>query len=258
MNSVSIGIGRVEIDVIDKINIKNATLLAMKNALKDLSIKPNLVLVDGLDKPDTDIETRCIVKGDSKVDSIMSASIIAKVTRDQIMVHYSKIFFEYGLEKNKGYGTKQHMTALNNFMSTPIHRMSFQPVKKYLPTLTWLKDNRRLRWMAQKMTALYLMNLGYEIRSLNHIINRKLIIDIMCKKNQKSIFIHIKLKNDSKYNKITDLILKSDLKNYLLDYLKKDTTIDSQSWQVDVMEVDLFNKKSKFIHFEGILSSILW
>ena len=111
-NSVSIGIGRVDIKVIDKINIKNATLLAMEKALDNLSITPSQVLVDGLDKPDIKIETKCIIKGDSKIDSIMAASIIAKVTRDQMMVKYSKIFFEYGFEKNKGYGTKEHMICL--------------------------------------------------------------------------------------------------------------------------------------------------
>ena len=255
-NSVSIGIGYVDIDVIDEINIKNATLLAMKKALENLSIRPDQVLVDGLDKPEFDIEAKCVIKGDSKIDSIMAASIIAKVTRDQMMVNYSKIFFEYGFEKNKGYGTKQHMIALENFMSTPIHRRSFQPVNKYLPTLKWLKDNNRLRWMAQKMTALYLMDLGYEIISLNYILNQKLIFDVICNHSQKINFIYIKLKNDSIYNKKLESIQKSEIKNYILNYFKKENIIKSQLWQIDIMEVDLYNKKSKFEHFEGILNSI--
>ena len=201
-NSVSIGIGCVDIKVIDEINIKNATLLAMENAVENLSVRPDQILIDGLDKPKIDIKTNCIIKGDSKIDSIMAASIIAKVTRDQMMVKYSKIFFEYGFEKNKGYGTKQHMMALNNFMSTPIHRRSFQPVKKYLPKLKWLKENNRLRWMAQKMTALYLMDLGYKIRSLNYILDKKLIFDVICNGSQKNIFIFIKLKNDSAIHRL--------------------------------------------------------
>ena len=255
-NSVSIGIGCVDINIIDEINIKNATLLAMKNALENLSIRPNQVLVDGLDKPEIDIETKCIIKGDSKIESIMAASIIAKVTRDQMMINYSKIFYEYGFEKNKGYGTKQHMMALKNFMSTPIHRRSFQPVNKYLPTLKWLKDNNRLRWMAQKMTALYLMDLGYEIISSNYILNQKLIFDVICNQSQKINFIFIKLKNDSIYNKKLESILKSEIKNYILNYFKKEHIIKSQLWQIDIMEVDLYNKKSKFEHFQGILNSI--
>ena len=255
-NSVSIGIGCVDIKIIDEINIKNATLLAMKNALENLSIRPDQILIDGLDKPEIDIDTKCIIKGDSKIDSIMAASIIAKVTRDQMMINYSKIFYEYGFEKNKGYGTKQHMMALNNFMSTPIHRMSFKPVNKYLPTLKWLKDNNRLRWMAQKMTALYLMDLGYEIISLNYILNQKLIFDVICNHSQKINFIYIKLKNDSIYNKKLESILKSEIKNYILNYFKKENIIKSQLWQIDIMEVDLYSKKSKFEHFEGILNSI--
>ena len=255
-NSVSIGIGCVDIKVIDEINIKNATLLAMENAIENLSVRPDQILIDGLDKPEIDIKTNCIIKGDSKIDSIMAASIIAKVTRDQMMVKYSKIFFEYGFEKNKGYGTKQHMIALENFMSTPIHRRSFQPVNKYLPTLKWLKDNNRLRWMAQKMTALYLMDLGYEIISLNYILNQKLIFDVICNHSQKINFIHIKLKNDSIYNKKLESILKSEIKNYILNYFKKENIIKSQLWQIDIMEVDLYNKNSRFEHFEGILNSI--
>ena len=255
-NSVSIGIGCVDIKVIDEINIKNATLLAMENAIENLSVRPDQILIDGLDKPKIDIKTNCIIKGDSKIDSIMAASIIAKVTRDKMMVKYSKIFFEYGFEKNKGYGTKQHMMALESFMSTPIHRMSFQPVNKYLPTLKWLEDNNRLRWMAQKMTALYLMDLGYEIRSLNYILDKKLIIDVICNHSQKNIFICIKLKNDSVYNKMLDLKLKAEVKNQILNYYKYEDIIKSQLWQIDIIEVDLYNKNSKFEHFEGILSSI--
>ena len=255
-NSVSIGIGCVDIKVIDEINIKNATLLAMENAIENLSVMPDQILIDGLDKPKIDIKTNCIIKGDSKIDSIMAASIIAKVTRDQMMVKYSKIFFEYGFEKNKGYGTKQHMMALKNFMSTPIHRRSFKPVNKTLPTLRWLEDNNRLRWMAQKMTALYLMDLGYQIISLNYILDQKLILDVICNHTQKISFICIKLKNDSIYNKKLESILKSEIKNYILNYFKKEDIIKSQLWQIDIMEVDFYNKKSKFEHFEGILSSI--
>ena len=255
-NSVSIGLGCVGIDIIDKINIKNATLLAMKYALEDLSIKPDKALIDGLDRPEVDINTKCIIKGDSKIDSIMAASIIAKVTRDQMMVDYSKIFFEYDFEKNKGYGTKQHMMALSNFMSTPIHRMSFQPVKKYLPTIKWLKINNRLRWMAQKITALYLLESGYEIKSLNYFLDKKFSIDIVCNLNYKNIFIFIKLKNDTIYNKMLDSIIKSNLKSYIINYFGAEDSIGSRLWQVDVIEVDLYNKKSKFEHFKEILTSI--
>ena len=111
--------------VIDEINIKNATLLAMENAIENLSVRPDQILIDGLDKPKIDIKTNCIIKGDSKIDNIMAASIIAKVTRDQIMVKYSKIFFEYGFEKNKGYGTKSHIDSIKKYGKSKINRKSF-------------------------------------------------------------------------------------------------------------------------------------
>ena len=110
--------------------------------------------------------------------------------------------------------------------------------------------------MAQKMTALYLMDLGYEIIFLNYILNQKLIFDVICNRSQKTNFICIKLKNDSIYNKKLESILKSEIKNYILNYFKKEDIIKSQLWQIDIMEVDLYNKKSKFKHFEGILNSI--
>ena len=103
------------------------------------------------------------------------------------------------------------------------------------------------------MTALYLMNLGYEIRSLNYILDKKLIIDVICNHSQKNIFIFIKLKNDSVYNKMLDLKLKAEVKNQILNYYKCEDIIKSQLWQIDIIEVDLYNKNSKFEHFEGIL-----
>ena len=104
-SSMSVGIGIVDSQIIDKLNIKMATLLAMKNAVLDLTIKPDIVLVDGLDKIDINIPNENIIKGDSKVDCIMAASIIAKLKRDELMKEYSNKYPEFGFEKNKGYGT---------------------------------------------------------------------------------------------------------------------------------------------------------
>ena len=129
-SSISIGIGIIGSQVIDKLNIRRATLLAMKNAVLDLKTKPDLVLVDGLDKIDVNIPNKNIIKGDSKVDCIMAASIIAKVKRDQLMIEYSSKYTEFGFEKNKGYGTKFHLNALKINSPSPIHRMTFKPIKK--------------------------------------------------------------------------------------------------------------------------------
>ena len=129
-SSMSVGISIVDSQMIDKLNIKRATLLAMKNAVLDLTIKPDIVLVDGLDKIDINIPNENIIKGDSKVDCIMAASIIAKVKRDDLMKEYSYKYPEFGFEKNKGYGTKFHLNALKTNGPSPIHRMTFKPIKK--------------------------------------------------------------------------------------------------------------------------------
>ena len=129
-SSMSVGISIVDSQIIDKLNIRRATLLAMKNAVLDLTIKPDIVFVDGLDKIDMNIPNENIIKGDSKVDVIMAASIIAKVKRDDLMKEYSNKYPEFGFEKNKGYGTKFHLNALKNNRPSPIHRMTFKPIRK--------------------------------------------------------------------------------------------------------------------------------
>lgn len=112
-------------DVIDSINILNATKMAMKEAVEGLDICPRVVLVDAVTIPELKFEQIPIIKGDSKSISIAAASIIAKVTRDKYMAEISKEFPEYGFDKNKGYGTKVHMDAIRKFGLTKIHRKSF-------------------------------------------------------------------------------------------------------------------------------------
>ena len=129
-NSASIGISIIDSKIIDRLNIRRATLLAMKNAVLDLSVRPHVVLVDGLDKIDINIPNENIIKGDSKIDCIMAASIIAKVKRDELMKEYSIMYPVFGFEKNKGYGTKFHLNALTTNKPSEIHRMTFRPIKK--------------------------------------------------------------------------------------------------------------------------------
>ena len=128
-NALSIGIGIIDATIIDKINIRQATLLAMSNSVKDLSLKPDIVLVDGVDKINIPHPQKNIIGGDSKEDSIMAASIIAKVERDKLMDIYARTYPDFGFEKNKGYGTKFHLNALKINKPTPIHRMTFKPLK---------------------------------------------------------------------------------------------------------------------------------
>ena len=125
-------IGRAEHDEIDAINILQASLLAMKRAVESLSIKPELVLVDGLYCPDISYNVKAIIKGDSKVPAISAASIIAKVTRDKEMVALDSQYPGYGFSRHKGYPTKMHVNALKELGVSSIHRKSFAPVKQLL------------------------------------------------------------------------------------------------------------------------------
>jgi len=124
----------VSSEIIDQINILQASLLAMANAVNLLSQSPDLVLVDG-NKLLPNINSRCIVKGDSRSLSIGAASIIAKVTRDRIMVQLNEEFPQYGFDKHKGYGTAFHSRALELYGPCPHHRMSFAPVREASPQM---------------------------------------------------------------------------------------------------------------------------
>ena len=123
--SVSYGIGIVHEKEIDKINILQATLKAMQLAVSELNTTPDLILIDGNKAFNSKITTKTIVKGDSKSFSIASASILAKVTRDRIMITESKKHPEYLWHKNKGYGTREHIKAIKEFGITKLHRKSF-------------------------------------------------------------------------------------------------------------------------------------
>lgn len=110
---------------IDEINILRATYEAMRSAISGLKTVPDLLLNDAVTIPDITIRQIPIIKGDAKSVSIAAASILAKVTRDHMMMEYDKLFPEYGFAKNKGYGTAVHIEALKNFGPTPIHRKTF-------------------------------------------------------------------------------------------------------------------------------------
>ena len=123
--NVNYSIGSSSVEEIDDLNILNATHLAMKRAVENLNITPDLILVDGKFAPNFDIETKSIIKGDSISYSIASASIIAKVLRDRLMIEMHEKFPGYHFNKNKGYGTKVHIEALKEIGPCKIHRKSF-------------------------------------------------------------------------------------------------------------------------------------
>ncbi|WP_156008387.1 ribonuclease HII, partial [Streptococcus ruminantium] len=126
--AVAIGIGIKNAEIIDQVNIYEATKLAMLEALEKLDKEPQHLLVDAM-KLDSSIPQTSIIKGDANSLSIAAASIVAKVTRDRLMADYDREFSGYGFAKNAGYGTAEHVEGLNKLGITPIHRRSFEPIK---------------------------------------------------------------------------------------------------------------------------------
>lgn len=128
--AIAYAVYMADAQTIDRINILQATFLAMRNAVEGLSVKPDIALIDGNGKPGLDIEERTIVKGDAKSVSIAAASILAKVSRDRYMLEMDKQYPEYQFAKHKGYGTKLHYEMLAEHGVSPIHRRTF--LKKIL------------------------------------------------------------------------------------------------------------------------------
>lgn len=131
-DAVSWAVGRAEVEEIDRLNILQATLLAMKRAVMALHVTPHLVLIDGNQKPALTITMEAIIKGDDLIKEISAASILAKVSRDFEMLELDRVYPQYGFSKHKGYPTKAHVAALAEYGVSPIHRRSFAPVKRLL------------------------------------------------------------------------------------------------------------------------------
>ncbi len=129
-HSLAVGVGIGSVEMIDERNILQATKYAMREAIAQLTIPPQALLLDAIYLPDIELFQRSIIKGDELCLSIAAASIIAKVTRDRIMVQLHELFPAYGFAQNKGYGTEEHLAALRKHGASPHHRKSFAPVRE--------------------------------------------------------------------------------------------------------------------------------
>ena len=127
--AVAWAVAYAEVEEIDRLNILQATLLAMRRAVEALNVRPHRVLVDGLYCPDTGIPSEAIVKGDSKVAAISAASILAKTARDELMLQLHQRYPHYGFDVHKGYPTATHLAALREHGVSEVHRKSFRPVR---------------------------------------------------------------------------------------------------------------------------------
>ncbi len=126
------GIGIVDHAVVDRINVLQASLLAMKKAIENLPVAPDIILVDGrFEIPDLEIRQRAIINGDESEPAVSAASILAKTSRDEIMIGLDREYPGYGFKKHKGYPTRDHIANLNKLGPCPVHRKSFRPVLRF-------------------------------------------------------------------------------------------------------------------------------
>ena len=166
--ALAVGLGIVHEREIDQINILQSTYRAMQIAVEQLEIKPEILLVDGRPADIDYYEQESIIKGDSKSLSIAAASIIAKVTRDRMMINYDKVFPQYGFSGHKGYASQKHIESIKTHLASPIHRQSFKPVSDYLPTLKYYKEKRLVSALGQELVACQLVKNGCEIFEMNY------------------------------------------------------------------------------------------
>ncbi len=131
-DAVAVSIGMKDNETIDEVNIYEATKLAMMDAIEGLSIEPEHVLIDAMRLEKLDIPSTSIIKGDAKSESIAAASVIAKVTRDRMMVEMGKLYPEYGFERHKGYPTKSHVEAVIKYGVIDGYRKTFEPIKSII------------------------------------------------------------------------------------------------------------------------------
>jgi len=201
-NICDYGIGIVSHRTIDKINVLQATFKAMRVAILNLKQKPDNTLIDGYGLPDQVIKNEGVIGGDNLIECISAASIIAKVTRDELMLKIDDIFPEYGFAKHKGYGTKAHMENLNIYKACPIHRKTFSPVKKNIPKMEWLISKDKLNKLAVQLVSLHYLNKNYTIVHINFNLNEKMPIDIVLKKDEINVFVKVILlmKNTNRMN----------------------------------------------------------
>ncbi len=189
--ALSVGIGLVDSDEIDKINILQATHKAMRKAVGNLKVQPDHLLVDGRPIPEKVYPHTAIIGGDRKCYSIAAASIIAKVYRDRLMKKYNSVFPGYGFEAHKGYGTKKHREAIINLLPSPIHRKSFARVKEYIPEISLL-NKRQIGKIGEDQAAFFLHKKGFTILERNFHLGAYGELDIIAQKDDLLAFVEVK------------------------------------------------------------------
>ena len=253
--ALSIGVGIINNSQIDKLNILQATFLAMNKSIGNLSIDPDLILVDG---PKSNVKlypVNHIVNGDNLSQSIAAASIIAKVTRDNIMIEYDKIFPEYNFIKHKGYGTKYHIEQIKKIKSSPVHRRTFKIVKNNMPDYNYIKTIRNgYKKLGNNIIGMNFIQEGYKIiDQCIKLDNNYDIIDYFMFNDDLSIYRYIKIITieNNRYKSFGNNSV-SNVDDYIEkinEYIKKNNCVKNFTFNVISIEFIKSNKpKINIIH----------
>ena len=151
--ALAVGVGIAVREIVDRINVRRATQVAMASAVLDLPIDPDALLIDALHIPQLSIHQECIIKGDSLSQSIAAASVIAKVTRDNIMCYYHQLYPQYGFQQNKGYPTRSHLESIRILGPCILHRETFRGVKEHISSAQMEYDQKDFSFKREREYA---------------------------------------------------------------------------------------------------------
>ncbi len=251
-SAVAVGIGLVEAEEIDRINILQATYKAMRQAIGRLRLKVGHILIDGRPLPDKIYPQTAIVGGDRICYSIAAASIIAKVYRDQLMQVYDSVFPGYGFAQHKGYGTAAHLKAIIQLKPCPIHRRSFTGVKEHLLDLTSVKNSRFWGKYGEDLAALHLHRQGYQILERNFHLGAYGELDIIARQDDCLCFVEVKTQRHKKFGDPVSWVDEQKVKQLHLlaeGYLSQHPELQL-ACRFDVIGVNLTGTVPEIVHLK--------
>lgn len=251
-NAKSVGVGIVDSEEIDRINILQATYKAMRKSVGRLNVKPDHLLIDGKPIPDKIYPSTAIVGGDTKCYSIAAASIIAKVYRDRLMRELDTVFPHYGFAKHKGYGTKQHRNAIEKYGPCPIHRKSFAGVKEYVIDIEKTENARAIGKYGEDIAAFYLYQNGFRIIERNFHLGALGELDIIAQKGEDLCFVEVKTERRRGYGPPESWVEEPKMKQLALvadGWLSQCPELDLNC-RFDVIGVTLRNGSVKIVHLK--------
>lgn len=251
-SAVTVGVGLVEAEEIDRINILQATYKAMRQAIGRLRLKVGHILIDGRPLPDKIYPQTAIVGGDRLCYSIAAASIIAKVYRDRLMQIYDAVFPGYGFAKHKGYGTAAHLKAIAELKPCPIHRRSFAGVKEHLIDLTKTDNHRYLGKYGEDLAALHLHRQGYQILERNFHLGAYGELDIIARQDDCLCFVEVKTQRHKKFGDPVGWVDEQKVKQLQLlaeGYLSQHPELQL-ACRFDVIGINLTGAKPQITHLK--------